>query len=156
MSENPQKPDTSTDDPVSVLERPTRRSFLTRVGAAGVAIGTGQLHSVALADTDSTAEETAAAANAPAIMKLYTLIRSVRTPISRAPTMLLPVAIVCKPKVVLFSTKAIAATTKRVHRKGVNAVKPCQDQRESVGPYRFSPKISLNGSCTGATIGWLL
>ena len=98
----------------------------------------------------------AAAANAPAIMKLYTLIRSVRTPISRAPTMLLPVAIVCRPKVVLFSTNAIAATTRRVQRKGVNAVKPCQDQSESVGLYRFSPKISLNGSCTGATIGWLL
>ena len=67
-------------------------------------------------------------------MKLYTLIRSVRTPISRAPTMLLPVAMVCKPKVVLFNTSAMTATTKAVHRNGVNAVRPCEDQTESVGP----------------------
>jgi xanthine dehydrogenase YagT iron-sulfur-binding subunit len=32
-------------------ERVSRRSFLTRVGATGVAVGTGQLHAVALADT---------------------------------------------------------------------------------------------------------
>jgi xanthine dehydrogenase YagT iron-sulfur-binding subunit len=66
MSKEPQKPDASADDPVSVLERPTRRSFLSRVGAAGVAIGTGQLHSVALADTDNTDQEAPAAASAPA------------------------------------------------------------------------------------------
>jgi xanthine dehydrogenase YagT iron-sulfur-binding subunit len=62
MSKEPQKPDPSADDSTAVLERPTRRSFLTRVGAAGVAIGTGQLHSVALADSDTNQEAEAPAA----------------------------------------------------------------------------------------------
>src|SRR5260221_11666132 len=96
----------------------------------------------------------AAAAQPPAIMKLYTLTRSVRIPISRAPTMLLPVAMVLEPKVVLFNTHAIAATAQAVPNKGANALRLCQDQRESPrGSYRLSPKISLNGSCTSGTIG---
>ena len=66
MSKDPQKPDTTADDPAPVLERPTRRSFLTRVGAAGVAIGTGQLHSVALAESDATVEDAPPASNASA------------------------------------------------------------------------------------------
>lgn len=57
MSKESQQPDTSEDNPLSVPERPTRRSFLTRVGAAGVAIGAGQLHSVAFADSDDTSQE---------------------------------------------------------------------------------------------------
>ena len=40
----------------------TRRSFLTRVGAAGVAIGTGQLHAAARADTGAPGAQEAAAA----------------------------------------------------------------------------------------------
>ncbi|MFM0221877.1 (2Fe-2S)-binding protein [Paraburkholderia dipogonis] len=66
MSKESQQPDAGEDDPASVLERPTRRSFLTRVGAAGVAISTGQLHSVALADSDDTSLEASAASNATA------------------------------------------------------------------------------------------
>jgi xanthine dehydrogenase YagT iron-sulfur-binding subunit len=66
MSKDPQKPDATADDPASVLERPTRRSFLTRVGAAGVAIGAGQLHSVALAEGNTTIEEAPPASSASA------------------------------------------------------------------------------------------
>jgi xanthine dehydrogenase YagT iron-sulfur-binding subunit len=66
MTTESQTPDTSEEDPASSPERPTRRSFLTRVGAAGVAIGTGQLHSVALADTDVAPQEAPAASNASA------------------------------------------------------------------------------------------
>jgi xanthine dehydrogenase YagT iron-sulfur-binding subunit len=66
MSKDPQKPDATADEPASVLERPTRRSFLTRVGAAGVAIGAGQLHSVALAEADPTIEEAPPASNVSA------------------------------------------------------------------------------------------
>ncbi|WNC93469.1 2Fe-2S iron-sulfur cluster-binding protein [Paraburkholderia sp. FT54] len=61
MNKEPQKLDTGEDDPASLLERPTRRSFLGRVGTAGVAIGMGQLPSVALAETDSTAPAATAA-----------------------------------------------------------------------------------------------
>jgi xanthine dehydrogenase YagT iron-sulfur-binding subunit len=61
VNKEPQKLDTGEDDPASVLERPTRRSFLGRVGTAGVAIGMGQLPSVALAETDSTAPAATAA-----------------------------------------------------------------------------------------------
>ncbi|WP_042260069.1 (2Fe-2S)-binding protein [Paraburkholderia heleia] len=41
----------------------TRRSFLARVGAAGVAIGTGQLHTAALADTGAPNKNEAPAAD---------------------------------------------------------------------------------------------
>ncbi|MDB5830886.1 MAG: Oxidoreductase [Caballeronia sp.] len=51
MNDKPQQPDATDDEPATLFERVTRRSFLTRVGAAGVAVGTGQLHSLALADT---------------------------------------------------------------------------------------------------------
>jgi xanthine dehydrogenase YagT iron-sulfur-binding subunit len=51
MNDKPQRPDTPDDEPATLFERVTRRSFLTRVGAAGVAVGTGQLHSLALADS---------------------------------------------------------------------------------------------------------
>jgi xanthine dehydrogenase YagT iron-sulfur-binding subunit len=66
MNKEPRKPDSGEDDPVPVLERPTRRSFMTRVGAAGVAIGTGQLHSVALADSDGTRLDSPAATSSTA------------------------------------------------------------------------------------------
>jgi xanthine dehydrogenase YagT iron-sulfur-binding subunit len=66
MSKESQQLDGGEDDPAAVPERPTRRSFLTRVGAAGVAIGAGQLHSVALADSGDTHLEHSAAANATA------------------------------------------------------------------------------------------
>jgi xanthine dehydrogenase YagT iron-sulfur-binding subunit len=56
MNDQPQRPDTIDDEPVTLFERVTRRSFLTRVGAAGVAMGTGQLHSLALADTDDASQ----------------------------------------------------------------------------------------------------
>jgi xanthine dehydrogenase YagT iron-sulfur-binding subunit len=63
MSKESPQPDASAEDGTPVLERPTRRSFLGRVGAAGVAIGTGQLHSVAFADAESTQPEAPATAN---------------------------------------------------------------------------------------------
>jgi xanthine dehydrogenase YagT iron-sulfur-binding subunit len=44
---------TREDDAVATLEPVTRRAFLARVGAAGVAIGTGQLPGAALADTEA-------------------------------------------------------------------------------------------------------
>ena len=66
MSKESQQPGGSEDGPASVLERPTRRSFLSRVGAAGVAIGAGQLHSVALAESGDTHPEDSAAAKATA------------------------------------------------------------------------------------------
>ncbi|WP_158940313.1 (2Fe-2S)-binding protein [Burkholderia sp. S171] len=52
MNDKPQRPDTPDNEPTTLFERVTRRSFLTRVGAAGVAVGTGQLHALALADSD--------------------------------------------------------------------------------------------------------
>ncbi|MFM0204188.1 2Fe-2S iron-sulfur cluster-binding protein [Paraburkholderia fungorum] len=66
MSKESQQPDASEDDPSSVPERPTRRSFLTRVGAAGVAIGAGQLHSVAFADSDDISQKAPATTDAAA------------------------------------------------------------------------------------------
>jgi xanthine dehydrogenase YagT iron-sulfur-binding subunit len=54
MNDKPQQPDATDDEPATLFERVTRRSFLTRVGAAGVAAGTGQLHSLALADSNDT------------------------------------------------------------------------------------------------------
>ena len=38
----------------------------------------------------------------------------------------------------------------------MKAVTPCSESRPSAGSKRLSPKIALNGSSTGATIGWLL
>ena len=52
MNDKPQQPDITDDEPATLFERVTRRSFLTRVGAAGVAVSTGQLHSLALAQSD--------------------------------------------------------------------------------------------------------
>jgi xanthine dehydrogenase YagT iron-sulfur-binding subunit len=59
MNDKPQRPDTTDDEPATLFERVTRRSFLTRVGAASVAVGTGQLHSLALADSDDTSQNVA-------------------------------------------------------------------------------------------------
>ncbi|CAN7532119.1 2Fe-2S iron-sulfur cluster-binding protein [Caballeronia sp. LjRoot31] len=59
MNDKPQQPDTTDDEPATLFERVTRRSFLTRVGAAGVAMGTGQLHSLALADSDDASQNAA-------------------------------------------------------------------------------------------------
>jgi xanthine dehydrogenase YagT iron-sulfur-binding subunit len=61
MNKDPQKPKTSDDDPVTAFEGVTRRSFLARVGAAGVVVGAGQLPSAAFAESD-----TAPASDAPA------------------------------------------------------------------------------------------
>jgi xanthine dehydrogenase YagT iron-sulfur-binding subunit len=61
MNKDPKKPNTSDDDPVTAVARVTRRSFLARVGAAGAAVGTGQLPSAAFAESDA-----APASDAPA------------------------------------------------------------------------------------------
>lgn len=61
MSNKVQHSDTNEDDAATAIERPARRSFLTRVGAAGVAIGAGQLHSVAFADADGANQDEAPA-----------------------------------------------------------------------------------------------
>jgi xanthine dehydrogenase YagT iron-sulfur-binding subunit len=59
MNDKPQQPDITHDEPATLFERVTRRSFLTRVGAAGVAVGTGQLHSLALAQSDDASQNDA-------------------------------------------------------------------------------------------------
>ena len=56
MNDKPQQPDITVDDPATLFERVTRRSFLTRVGAAGVAVSTGQFQSLALADSDDASQ----------------------------------------------------------------------------------------------------
>jgi xanthine dehydrogenase YagT iron-sulfur-binding subunit len=61
MNKDPKKPNTSDDDPVTAVARVTRRSFLARVGAAGAAVGAGQLPSAAFAEPDA-----APASDAPA------------------------------------------------------------------------------------------
>ncbi|SOE93328.1 xanthine dehydrogenase YagT iron-sulfur-binding subunit [Burkholderia sp. D7] len=66
MNDKPQQPDTTDDEPATLFERVTRRSFLTRVGAAGVAASTGQLHSLALADSDDAGQNGAPSDVAPA------------------------------------------------------------------------------------------
>ncbi|WP_213766697.1 2Fe-2S iron-sulfur cluster-binding protein [Caballeronia sp. dw_19] len=65
MNDKPQRPDTADDEPATLFERVTRRSFLTRVGAAGVAMGTGQLHSLALADSDDASQNAAPSGGVP-------------------------------------------------------------------------------------------
>jgi xanthine dehydrogenase YagT iron-sulfur-binding subunit len=60
MNDKPQQPDITDDEPATLFERVTRRSFLTRVGAAGVAVSTGQLHSLALAQSDNASQNDAA------------------------------------------------------------------------------------------------
>jgi xanthine dehydrogenase YagT iron-sulfur-binding subunit len=57
MNNEHQKPDGCDDDAAPALEGLTRRSFLTRVGAAGVAIGAGQLPALAHADSESNASQ---------------------------------------------------------------------------------------------------
>ena len=57
MNDKLQQPDIIDDEPATLFERVTRRSFLTRVGAAGVAVSTGQLHSLALADSDDATQD---------------------------------------------------------------------------------------------------
>jgi xanthine dehydrogenase YagT iron-sulfur-binding subunit len=47
MDKESRKPGTSQNDAETVFQRVTRRSFLGRVGAAGITIGAGQLSSVA-------------------------------------------------------------------------------------------------------------
>lgn len=51
MNNEAPKGEAGEDDSVVALTPVTRRSFLARVGAAGVAIGSGQLHAAARADT---------------------------------------------------------------------------------------------------------
>jgi xanthine dehydrogenase YagT iron-sulfur-binding subunit len=53
MNKDPQKPNTNDDDAVTAVGRVTRRSFLARVGVAGVAVGAGQLPSAAYAESDA-------------------------------------------------------------------------------------------------------
>ena len=53
MDEESRKPGTSQNDAETVFQRVTRRSFLGRVGAAGITIGAGQLSSVAHAASGS-------------------------------------------------------------------------------------------------------
>jgi xanthine dehydrogenase YagT iron-sulfur-binding subunit len=61
MNKDPKKSNSSDDDPVTAVARVTRRSFLARVGAAGAAVGAGQLPSAAFAESDA-----APASDAPA------------------------------------------------------------------------------------------
>ncbi|HEY1999978.1 (2Fe-2S)-binding protein [Paraburkholderia sp.] len=63
MHNEPQQPETVDDDHATSFERVSRRSFLTRVGAAGVAVGTGQLHTLARADSGSIGEDAASTSN---------------------------------------------------------------------------------------------
>jgi xanthine dehydrogenase YagT iron-sulfur-binding subunit len=65
MNDKLQQPDIIDDEPATLFERVTRRSFLTRVGAAGVAVSTGQLHSLALADSDDAIQDGAPSGNVP-------------------------------------------------------------------------------------------
>ena len=65
MNDKPQQPDITDDEPATLFERVTRRSFLTRVGAAGVAVSTGQLHSLARADSDDAIQDGASSGIAP-------------------------------------------------------------------------------------------
>jgi xanthine dehydrogenase YagT iron-sulfur-binding subunit len=66
MTKDTTTPELHEDDPDVPVERVTRRSFLTRIGATGVAVGAGQLHALALAETreapqtDDPASDTAA------------------------------------------------------------------------------------------------
>jgi hypothetical protein len=48
------------------------------------------------------------------------------------------------------------ATTTTVQAIGVKAVSARQVKSEEEGSARLSPKIALNGSSTGAMMGWLL
>jgi xanthine dehydrogenase YagT iron-sulfur-binding subunit len=51
MTKDLNRPDQSDDEESTLFERVTRRTFLTRVGVAGAAVGSGQLHAVAFAET---------------------------------------------------------------------------------------------------------
>jgi xanthine dehydrogenase YagT iron-sulfur-binding subunit len=51
MTKDLNRPDQPDDEESTLFERVTRRTFLTRVGVAGAAVGSGQLHAVAFADT---------------------------------------------------------------------------------------------------------
>src|SRR5476649_1057373 len=51
MTKDLDRPDQSDDEESTLFERVTRRTFLTRVGVAGAAVGSGQLHAIAFADT---------------------------------------------------------------------------------------------------------
>ena len=61
MNKDPKIPKTNDDDPVTAFGSVTRRSFLVRVGTAGVAVGAGQLPSVAFAESDAAAQSDAPA-----------------------------------------------------------------------------------------------
>jgi xanthine dehydrogenase YagT iron-sulfur-binding subunit len=51
MTKDLNRPDQSDDEESTLFERVTRRTFLTRVGVAGAAVGSRQLHAVAFAET---------------------------------------------------------------------------------------------------------
>ena len=82
-------------------------------------------------------------------------MRSVRTPISRAASRLLPVETICRPKTVRARTSVRINTTISVQMIGVKPVSPSHEKSESSGPKRFWPKTRLNGCCTGIRMGWL-
>jgi xanthine dehydrogenase YagT iron-sulfur-binding subunit len=64
MDEESRKPGTSPNDAETVSQRVTRRSFLGRVGAAGITIGAGQFSSVAHA-ASSDADQSEASVTDP-------------------------------------------------------------------------------------------
>jgi len=66
MNQEHQKPERSDDDATQALDGLNRRSFLTRVGAAGVAIGAGQLPSLAHADSNNHANQAGTPTDVPA------------------------------------------------------------------------------------------
>jgi xanthine dehydrogenase YagT iron-sulfur-binding subunit len=70
MTHDLNRPDQSDDEESTPFAHVTRRAFLTRVGAAGTAIGAGQLHAVALAETAEAPVRDAPAAGATMRVRL--------------------------------------------------------------------------------------
>jgi len=70
MTKDLNRPDQPDDEESTLFERVTRRTFLTRVGVAGAAVGSGQLHAVAFADTTEAPVRDAPAAGATMRVRL--------------------------------------------------------------------------------------
>jgi xanthine dehydrogenase YagT iron-sulfur-binding subunit len=70
MTKDLNRPHQSDDEESTLFARVTRRSFLTRVGAAGAAVGAGQLHAVAFAETAEAPVHDAPAAGATTHVRL--------------------------------------------------------------------------------------
>jgi xanthine dehydrogenase YagT iron-sulfur-binding subunit len=70
MTKDLNRPDQPDDEESTLFERVTRRTFLTRVGVAGAAVGSGQLHAVAFADTTEAPVRVAPASGATMRVRL--------------------------------------------------------------------------------------